>query len=146
MTFHHTHLFQNKKAVNHDLADKDNKVRKQARYGSFHLGCHGKKFRSRKTIRPDWKYHSHPGNVYLLVRHRPCIAKVQNSYGLVQNVQAGKAGTNVTPRPQFCTMQWRAGSVCTLYKGCSDWKNQYFGETLEKYPSIITFHSFQPLC
>ena len=38
---------------------------------------------------------------YLLVRHWLCIAKVQNSYGFVQNVQAGEAGTNLTSRPQL---------------------------------------------
>ena len=36
-----------------------------------------------------------------LFRHRPCIANAQNSYGLVQNVQAGAAGTNVALRPQL---------------------------------------------
>ena len=32
----------------------------------------------------------------LLVRHRPCFAKLQNSFGLVKKFQAGEAGTNVT--------------------------------------------------
>ena len=53
-------------------------------------------------------------NVSKLVRHWPCIAKVQNSYGLVQNVQASEAGANVTSRPQFCTL-------------ASPIKEEYFG-------------------
>ena len=55
--------------------------------------------------------------VNLLVRHLPCISKVQNSCGLAPNVQACEAGTNVTLRPQFCTIA-SFFSAGTLQKNC----------------------------
>ena len=71
--------------------------------------------------------------VNLLVRHLPCISKVQNSCGLAPNVQACEAGTNVTLGPQFCTIV-SFFSAGTLQKNCcitaiyeAPWKDEQIG-------------------